>query len=338
MSSEGRVVSVNVSADKGTVKHPAPEIAITDRGVEGDAHAGPWHRQVSLLSIERIEAFSERAGRKITHGEFAENITTSGIDIGGVALMDRFTIGPGEFAENITTRGLDLGEIGLLDRLTVGEAELEVTQIGKACHGAECAIFREVGECLMPKEGLFCRVLAGGTVRPGDTIEHVPRALRFWIVTLSDRAYRGEYGDRSGPRIREMLEEFLDGKRWHPRIKSVLLPDEPDKLCSELVAARDQGVDVVFTTGGTGVGPRDFTPETVAGVCDKLIPGVMEHIRAKYGAANPNALLSRSVAGVAGTTLIYALPGSVRAVEEYVGEIVTTIEHLITTVHGLETH
>ena len=307
----GRVVSVNLSTDKGTVKHPAPEIAITDRGVEGDAHAGPWHRQVSLLSIERIEAFSERAGRKITHGEFAENITTGGIDIGGVALMDRFTIGP---------------------------VDLEVTQIGKACHGAECAIFREVGECLMPKEGLFCRVLAGGTVRPGDTIEHVPRALRFWIVTLSDRAYRGEYGDRSGPRIREMLEEFLDGKRWHPRIKSVLLPDEPDKLCSELVAARDQGVDVVFTTGGTGVGPRDFTPETVAGVCDKLIPGVMEHIRAKYGAANPNAFLSRSVAGVAGTTLIYALPGSVRAVEEYVGEIVTTIEHLITTVHGLETH
>ena len=310
-ASEGRVVSVNVSVEKGTVKLPAPEITIMDRGVEGDAHAGPWHRQVSLLSIERIEAFSERAGRKITHGEFAENITTSGIDIGGVALMDRFTI---------------------------GRVELEVTQIGKACHGAECAIFREVGECLMPKQGLFCRVLAGGTVRPGDTIEHVPRALRFWIVTLSDRAYRGDYGDRSGPRIREMLEEFLDGKRWHPQIKSVLLPDEPDKLCSELVAARDQGVDVVFTTGGTGVGPRDFTPETVAGVCDKLIPGVMEHIRAKYGATNPNALLSRSVAGVAGTTLIYALPGSVRAVEEYVGEIVTTIEHLITTVHGLETH
>ncbi len=311
MCSAGRLVSVSLSVEKGTVKHPAPEIVITDRGVEGDAHAGPWHRQVSVLSIERIEAFSQRAGRKITPGEFAENITTSGIDIGGVALMDRFSVEP---------------------------VELEVTQIGKACHGAECAIFREVGECLMPKEGLFCRVLAGGRVRPGDSIEHTPRRLTFRIVTLSDRAHRGEYEDRSGPRIREMLEAFLEGKRWHPDISNVILPDDADALRAELIAARDKGVDVVLTTGGTGVGPRDSTPETVADVCDKLIPGVMEHIRMKYGAANPNALLSRSVAGVAGTTLIYALPGSVRAVEEYVGEILATIEHLITTVHGLDTH
>ena len=310
-STRGRVVSVNLSTEKGTTKHPVPEIVITDLGIEGDAHAGAWHRQVSLLSIEQIQAFSERTGRKITPGEFAENITTQGINTAEVALMDRFKIGP---------------------------VELEVGQIGKACHGAACAIFREVGECLMPKEGLFCRVAAGGTVRPGDTIQHVPRPLTFKIVTLSDRAYRGDYEDRSGPRVREMLEEFLRNKRWHPVITNIILPDEPDALRRELAAAREHSVDVVFTTGGTGVGPRDSTPETVMSVCDKLIPGVMEHIRLKYGAANPNALLSRSVAGVAGTTLIYALPGSVKAVEEYMAEILPTLEHLITTVHGLDTH
>jgi len=309
--STGRVVSVNVSTDKGTVKHPVPEILVTDRGVDGDAHAGPWHRQVSVLSIERIAGFSERTGRNVAPGEFAENITTSGIAIGVVALLDSFRIGP---------------------------VQLEVTQIGKTCHGTECAIFREVGECLMPKEGLFCRVVTCGTVRPGDTIYHLPRALTFRIITLSDRAHRGDYADKSGPRIREMLEAFLEGKRWHPEFQATVLPDDPDMLRAELIAARDQGVDVVFTTGGTGVGPRDSTPETVAEVCDKLIPGVMEQIRMKYGAANPNALLSRSVAGVARGTLIYALPGSVRAVEEYVGEIVSTLEHLITTVHGLDAH
>ncbi|MGC8861198.1 MAG: molybdenum cofactor synthesis domain-containing protein [Armatimonadota bacterium] len=310
-SANGRVVSVNVSPEKGTPKRPVSEIVINEQGVDGDAHAGPGHRQVSLLSMEQINAFSQRTGRKITPGEFAENITTSGIDIGTAALMDRFVI---------------------------GSVELEVTQIGKECHGAECAIFRDVGECLMPKEGLFCRVLRVGRVRRGDAIEHVARPLRFRIITVSDRAYRGDYEDRSGPRIREMLQAFLEGKRWHPEITNVILPDDRDALRAELVAARDGGVDVVFTTGGTGVGPRDSTPEAVASVCDKLIPGVMEYIRVKYAAANPNVLVSRSVVGVAGRTLIYALPGSVRAVEEYMSEILRTLEHLIVTVHGLDTH
>lgn len=307
----GRVVSVNVSAEKGTVKHPVQEILVTERGVDGDAHAGPWHRQVSILSQESIERFSENTGRKVQPGEFAENITVSGIETSDVGLMDKFRIGP---------------------------VELEVAQIGKKCHGTDCAIFREVGECLMPKEGLFCRALVGGTVKSRDIVEHHPRDLTFAIITLSDRAYRGEYEDRSGPRIRELLERSLAGKRWHPEFRSAVLPDDPDMLRAELIAARDQGVDVIFTTGGTGVGPRDFTPETVAAVCDKLIPGIMEHIRMKYGAANPNALLSRSVAGVAGSTLICALPGSVRAVEEYMAEILKTLEHLVVTVHGLDTH
>ena len=115
----GRVVSVNVSAEKGTVKHPVQEILVTERGVDGDAHAGPWHRQVSILSQESIERFSENTGRKVQPGEFAENITVSGIETSDVGLMDKFRIGP---------------------------VELEVAQIGKKCHGTDCAIFREVGE------------------------------------------------------------------------------------------------------------------------------------------------------------------------------------------------
>jgi len=95
---------------------------------------------------------------------------------------------------------------------------------------------------------------------------------------------------------------------------------------------------VIVTTGGTGIGPRDITPEVVTALCQKQIPGIMEHIRAKFGAANPNALLSRSVAGVAGRSQIYALPGSVRAVEEYLGEILKTLEHVLCMLHGLDVH
>jgi len=311
MPNRGEVVSVNVSAEKGTVKRPVGEATVEERGIVGDAHAGPWHRQVSLLARESIDRFAATMGRAIR---------------------------PGEFAENFTVRGLDLGVVAPMDRLSIGDVELQVTQIGKECHGEECAIFREVGRCVMPTEGVFCRVLRGGKVRPGDPVEHHPRPLRIRILTLSDRAWRGEYEDRSGPRIQELLEAFLSGRRWHAQIERALLPDDPQKLREALAGARDAGVDVVFTTGGTGIGPRDLTPEVVTEVCDRLIPGIMEAIRVKFGAANPRALLSRSVAGTAGETVIYALPGSVRAVEEYTGEILKTFEHLVLTVHGLSVH
>lgn len=216
--------------------------------------------------------------------------------------------------------------------------ELEVTQIGKKCHGDSCAIYREVGKCVMPKEGIFCRVLAGGTVKPDDAVQYLPRTLSFRVITLSDRAYKGEYEDRSGPRVRELLASFLSGTRWHPTIEETILPDEPDRLKQELAQAQADGVDIVFTTGGTGIGPRDMTPDVVAEFCDKLIPGIMESIRLKFGSEKPNALLSRSVAGVAGTMLVYTLPGSVRAVEEYVGEILKTLEHSLFMIHGLDNH
>jgi len=306
-----QIASVNISEEKGTIKHPVAEIHINDQGVVDDAHAGPWHRQVSVLSEEIVKEFQAQVDREIA---------------------------PGEFAENITTRGLPLRNVAMLDRIAVNEIELEVTQIGKKCHGDDCAIFREVGKCVMPKEGIFCRVLKGGTAKAGDRIHFRPRLLRFAIITLSDRASLGEYEDRSGPCIRKLLDAFLQDKRWHPEISGIILPDDADRFRAELVKTRDAGADVIFTTGGTGVGPRDMTPDVVTSVADKTIPGIMEHIRLKYGDAKPNALLSRSVAAVAGRSLVYTLPGSVRAVEEYMAEILKTIEHLILMLHGLDSH
>lgn len=306
-----QVVSVNVSDEKGTVKHPVPKVRIDEHGIVGDGHAGAWHRQVSMLSEEIVEEFAVEVGREIK---------------------------PGEFAENITTRGLDLRNVAVLDRVVVNEVELEVTQIGKECHGAECAIFREVGKCVMPKEGVFCRVLQGGNIRPWDGIKHIARPLCIGVITMSDRASRGEYEDRSGPKVKELLEEFFAGKRWHHRIEVKLLPDDTECLRKELEVVREEEVGAVFTTGGTGVGPRDITPDVVARLIDKEVPGIMEHIRVKFGARKPNALLSRGIAGIMGQTLVYTLPGSVKAVEEYMGEILKTFEHLILMIHGVDVH
>ncbi|MBN2370174.1 MAG: MOSC domain-containing protein [Vicinamibacteria bacterium] len=305
------VLSVNISAKKGEPKKPVPEIRLDSKGIVGDAHAGEWHRQVSLLSRESIDRFSGILGRPIA---------------------------PGEFAENVTLKNTNALQVALLDRFLIQGAVLEVTQIGKECHGHACSIFREIGKCVMPKEGLFTRVVKGGEVRPGDPVAYAPKTLRIRIVTLSDRAAAGAYPDYSGPRLSELFQESTGRFRWPLEMQYVLLSDDAEGLRRELAAAKQAELDAVFTIGGTGVGPRDMAPETVSAFCDKLIPGIMESIRAKFGAGNPCALLSRSVAGLAGTTLVYTLPGSVRAAGEYLGEILTTLDHLILMVHGLDAH
>ena len=305
------ILSVNISEKKGTIKHPVDAIILNQQGVVDDAHAGDWNRQVSLLGTESIQKFEQDAGRKIKYGEFAENITTEGIN---------------------------LWEMHPLDRLICGETEMEVTQIGKECHGASCAIFKEVGNCVMPKEGIFCRVIRPGIIKPGEVLEYHPKVISIQIITLSDRASRGEYEDRSGPRIKELVEEFFTINSSLFIFHSSLIPDDPDQLRNLLTEAAKNQTDIVFTTGGTGIGPKDFTPDVVRPFLDKEIPGIMEMIRVKYGAEKPNALSSRSIAGVMKQTLVFTLPGSVKAVNEYLAEILPTLNHLILMLHGIDRH
>ena len=142
MSAPASVVAVCLSEQKGTMKHPVSEIRLRVRhGIEGDAHAGDWHRQVSLLANESVDKMREKF----------PNIPV------------------GAFAENILTEGISLYTLPVGTRLRAGEALLEVTQIGKECH-ADCAIRQQVGDCVMPREGIFTIVLEDGTVRPGDPI------------------------------------------------------------------------------------------------------------------------------------------------------------------------
>jgi molybdopterin adenylyltransferase len=146
--SAGRIDAVSFSERKGEKKSNVGKgRLLADRGLEGDAHAGDWHRQVSLLAMESIAKIRER----------------------GLA------VNPGDFAENITTSGIRLWELTPGTRLALGkQALLEVTQIGKECH-SRCAIFHQVGDCVMPREGIFARVLRGGMIRPGDPVRVLPR-------------------------------------------------------------------------------------------------------------------------------------------------------------------
>ncbi len=161
--------------------------------------------------------------------------------------------------------------------------------------------------------------------------------LNILVLTLSDRASKGEYEDKSGPRIRELIKDFFEDLGWNNNIKSDIIPDNAEMFKKKLEEARNE-FDIIFTTGGTGIGPRDITPEVVKPLLDKEIPGIMEMIRIKYGAEKPNALLSRGVAGVMGKSLIYTLPGSLRAVNEYMTEILKTLEHLIYMQRGIDAH
>ena len=143
----GTVVAANTSENKGERKKASPEVMLrTEHGIEGDAHAGPWHRQVSLLAQESID-----------------KMVAAGLNVG-----------PGDFAENITTRGIEVAALPIGTILDLGEALVEVTQIGKECH-ARCEIYYQAGDCVMPREGIFVRVLRGGRVAPGDPVK-----VRAW--------------------------------------------------------------------------------------------------------------------------------------------------------------
>jgi molybdopterin adenylyltransferase len=165
-----------------------------------------------------------------------------------------------------------------------------------------------------------------------------PDKIRFAVITLSDRASRGDYEDLSGPAITALIREYFDAKNIATDIENRIIPDDPQQLNDLLLNYRAIGFEVVFTTGGTGLGPRDFTPDVVKPLLDKEIPGVMEMIRVKYGMIKPAALVSRSIAGVTANTLVYCLPGSLKAVGEYCSEILPTIMHSIKMVHGLDEH
>jgi molybdopterin adenylyltransferase len=166
---------------------------------------------------------------------------------------------------------------------------------------------------------------------------NLPEEIEVLVITLSDRASRGDYEDLSGPRISEQVQEYFAPLNIKCTITEVLIPDDAEEI-RDIINVSGTNFNIIFTTGGTGIGPRDITVETIKPMLTKEIPGIMEFIRVKYGAEKPSALLSRGVAGLIGTTLIYTLPGSVKAVNEYMEEILKTLLHTLQMLWGIDSH
>jgi molybdopterin adenylyltransferase len=296
-----RVVAVNLSAKKGTFKYPQTEACFKiDFGIEGDAHAGNWHRQVSLLAQESVDKMKALGVKDLT---------------------------PGKFAENITTEGIDLVTLPVGTQLRLGEVLLEVTQIGKECH-QHCQIYQQVGMCVMPTEGIFTKVIREGSVKAGDEIVIIPD-IRAAIITISDKGYSGLREDKSGPALMEALKS-------HAVISATLIvPDELDAIKAALISIADAGsADVIFTTGGTGMAPRDVTPEATLAVIDRLVPGIPEAIRYESLKITNRAMLSRAVAGIRKQTLIVNLPGSPKATVECLAVFLPAMQHAVETLRG----
>ena len=174
----GMVRAVCISPERGTEKRPVDGgHFVKSFGIENDAHAGKWHRQVSLLSYDRVEEFNKK-GAQVTDGDFGENLLVEGIDF----------------------KSLPVGTV-----LKAGTVTLRMTQIGKECH-SHCAIHQRVGDCIMPREGVFAEVLEEGDIRPGDVMTVITpdpgRPFTAAVITLSDKGAKGERKDESGPAAR----------------------------------------------------------------------------------------------------------------------------------------
>lgn len=304
----GVLKAICISEEKGTQKHEV-EVAVLqeDWGIERDAHAGKWHRQVSMLSYDKIEEFRAK-GAEVDFGAFGENLIVEGFDLRTIPVGTKFQI---------------------------GDVLLELTQIGKECH-SHCEIYKIMGDCIMPREGVFTKVLRGGLIRPGDEVIRLPleeeRPFTAAVITLSDKGAVGERKDESGPLIKEMLE-----KEGYDVIEQLLLPDSKPVLQHHLMRLADQRqVNVIFTTGGTGFSERDITPEATIAVCDRMAPGIAEAMRAYSLNITKRAMLSRAVSGIRKKTLIINLPGSPKAVKESLEYILPVLGHGIGILRGTE--
>jgi molybdenum cofactor synthesis domain-containing protein len=295
----GIVAAVCVSKERGVEKKDVGQgELVAQHGLKGDAHAGDWHRQISLLSLQKIEAFRAK-GAEAEFGAFGENLVVDGIDFARLPVGTRFRC---------------------------GDALLEMTQIGKECQN-HCAIYHRMGDCIMPREGVFARVLRGGAVKVGDEIQIIDNreqaAYRVAVITVSDTCSLGKREDASGNVVKEIAENH-----GYKIASYTVLPDEQDLLEKEMARLCDQGLaDLILTSGGTGFSHRDRTPEATLAIAERVAPGIPEAMRMHGMGITRRAMLSRAAAAIRGKTLIVNLPGSPKAVRENLEFIIAELKH-----------
>ncbi len=309
----GRIKAICISKERGTVKEEVNSAVFKEGyGIEGDAHAGNWHRQVSLLSASKVDEFNER-GAGVKNGEFGENLLVEDIDV----------------------KSLPVGSL-----ISIGDAtttvKLKVTQRGKECH-THCRIYQRMGECIMPTQGIFAEVVAGGRVSRGDRVSVDFPALdapfRAAVLVLSDKGAAGQREDLSGPAAAAILAEH-----GYEVIETLVIPDDKARIKQELIRLSDgRSADLIITSGGTGFSLRDNTPEATMEVAERSAPGIAEYIRMKSCELTDRAMLSRGVSVIRGTSVIVNLPGSPKAVKECLEFILNPLDHGLKILRGSAT-
>jgi len=300
----GKVQSLNVSETKGVQKTPVGKIElVNDFGIKDDAHAGKWHRQVSLLAVESIE-----------------KMAAQGLDVKS-----------GDFAENITTEDIDLVSMNIGDVVTINGVDLIISQLGKTCHH-KCAVFYAAGDCVMPREGIFAVVRGNGEVKTGDAVTYTKKkGFSVAVITLSDKGSKGDRVDETGPAVIKMLNETIPVAF----IRTDIMADDQTELENSLKYYADiQKVDLIITNGSTGVSPRDIAPDATLNVIDKRIPGFEEAMRAASLKITDRAMISRAVVGSRKNTMIVNVPGSPKGAVENLAVIIKTIPHCIEKLQG----
>jgi molybdenum cofactor synthesis domain-containing protein len=297
-----------VSEQVGIPKTPVDSIElVAGQGLAGDAHAGDWHRQVSLLDYADFSNMQQRMG----------------------------DLHFGAFAENLIIEGIDFSVMGLGSCLRLGrDAEIRISQIGKDCH-TPCAIYHSTGDCIMPRAGLFARVVKGGKIALGNPVEVIELVERerfqAVILTVSDRCSGGLTTDTAGPAAGKFLEDNLRAHIYRIEV----IPDEIEAISSLLKHYCDgHSIDLVITVGGTGFAPRDVTPEATRLVIERFTPGLDEAMRMTSLSKTPYAILSRGLSGIRGGTLIVNVPGSQPAACECLEVILPTLEHGLHKLRG----
>ena len=305
----GKIKAICISEKRGTQKKQVERAVLKENwGIAGDAHAGSWHRQVSMLSFEKIEDFRQK-GAEVEFGAFGENLVVEGLDFANLPVGTKFY---------------------------AGTTVLRMTQIGKECH-SHCAIYQRMGECIMPREGVFAEVLQEGDIHEGDEMQvelpDVNRPFTAAVITLSDKGAKGERVDESGPAAVTMLTEA-----GYEVVETMVIPDEPAVLKAQLIRLADgRQVDLVLTCGGTGFSLRDQTPEATMAVANRNAPGIAEYLRYRSLEKTNRAILSRGVSVIRGGTLIINLPGSPKAVKESMEFLLQPLEHGLKILRGSAT-
>ena len=298
----GIIKAICISEEKGTLKKNIDECMLIENfGLENDAHAGS-ERQVSLLSYEIENAFFEKNELDLEAGVFGENLLVSGFDFKKMAIGTK---------------------------LKCGDVVLEITQIGKECHTG-CNIREKTGDCIMPREGVFAKVVNGGKIKVGDEMSIVKRPYTASVITASDRCYAGTNEDVSGPLLMQRLKDS-----GYEIISYDLLNDDEEMIYNRLVELADnERPDVIFTTGGTGFSVRDNVPEATLKAAHKNAPGISQAIRAYSLNITDRAMLSRAESVIRNRTIIINLPGSPKAVKECLEYVVPTLAHGIDILRG----